>query len=203
MLMLTESGLTRQQYTLFSLDMFPSGEGEWEENARYELSRDFIVVANTSDSEAMKAAIFEELRNTWVPKFFGMGSESCLAPNATLDNMLVDDYACTGEWLEIRFGSEDSAPVFGLQLLDEKDVEEVISVADQWRAITAKMPQSPENSKRGFWYDEDAGEILTRNGEVANTIANFLEDVLGVTVVTGDYAELDGIPGAAWYITTG
>ena len=35
MLMLTESGLTRQQYTLFSLDMFPSGEGEWEENARY------------------------------------------------------------------------------------------------------------------------------------------------------------------------
>ena len=58
MLMLTESGLTRQQYTLFSLDMFPSGEGEWEENARYELSRDFIVVANTSDSEAMKAAIF-------------------------------------------------------------------------------------------------------------------------------------------------
>lgn len=198
MLMLTESAPTRQQYTLYSLDMFSSGEGEWEENARYELSRDFIVVADTSDSEAMKAAIFEELRNTQVPKLFGMGSEPCLAPNATPDNMLVDDYTCTGEWLEIRFGSEDSAPVFGLQLLDEKDVGEVISVSDQWRAITAKMPQSPEDSKWGFWYDEYDGEILTRDSAVANTIANFLEDVLGTAVVTGNYDEPK-----LWYITTG
>lgn len=181
-----------QLYELYRLDMFHAADG-WEENAR-DCQGKISIHADPTDREGMKVAIFNALQY-----------EGQLLPTAKLEAMSWKDLYATGNWLEITFGDEEeNPPLFGLSRLEtteDEPEEDGTTVADQWRAITANMPRTPEDSKWGFWYDEVEDEILTRRQEDANTVANFLADVLGEAVQTGCYDELDGIPGSAWYIT--
>lgn len=188
-----------QRYQVYQLDMLPD-EGSWVENERFFLY-EIAIHADPDDMAAMKVAIFEALQY-----------EGLLTMSASMDKVSLVDYYSSGEWLEVTIGEEDvEPPLFGLKLLEEKEAgsedaeppaeSAPITVPAQWRAITANMPRSPEDSKWGFWYDEAEDEILARREEDANAVANFLADVLGEAVQTGSYDELDGIPGSAWYIT--
>lgn len=192
-----------QRYQVYQLDMLLDGEGSWVENERFFLC-EIAIHADPDDMAAMKVAVFEALQY-----------EGLLTMSASMDKVSLVDYYSSGEWLEVTIGKEDvNPPLFGLKFLeDEEAVPEdtkspetpaestPITVPAQWSAITANMPRSPEDSVWGFWYDEEAGEILTRSETDANIVANFLADVTGEAVQTGCYDELDGIPGSGWYIT--
>lgn len=96
-----------------------------------------------------------------------------------------------GGLFEVRFATGDDFCVYGEELEPIYHCKEVmngfyckkadIPLEFNFTELLALLPQSPEDSRHGFWTNGD--EILCKKEAAAEIVADFLED-LGIDVVT-------------------
>ncbi len=95
------------KYTVYGLDIWPDGEGGWQENDRFEMGE-----IDLSESEPDEAVLDKLERTTYRPSW--LRHEIPLLNSKRRSKVTVVDLYGGGDWLEVQ-NRVDERPIYGLQ----------------------------------------------------------------------------------------